>query len=69
MTIRRPKNAARYITEPLEAELRKLRLQVEKLQDQVRKERRRADQHADEVACLRRQQVYEARRRLNGEYR
>jgi hypothetical protein len=50
----------------LEAELRKLRHENQVLKDRVRAERRRADQHADEVACIRQQQVDQARRRLNG---
>jgi hypothetical protein len=52
--------------EAMAAENQRLRFDVQKLKDQVRKERRRADQHADEIACLRQQQVEMVRRRLNG---
>lgn len=73
MTKPRPKNAARYITDTVDAELRRLRFKVEQLEAQVRKERRRADKHADELAVarhelmfLQEQQVDQVRRAMNG---
>jgi regulator of replication initiation timing len=48
--------------EALEAENRKLRMEVQELKERVRAERRRANQHADEVACIRQQQVEQVRR-------
>lgn len=44
-----------------ESELERLRLQVERLKEQVDAERRRADQHADEIAILRQIEVARAR--------
>lgn len=60
------KRAGRYFTEPLETELRKLRLKVEQMQDQIRTERRRANLLEEELAFVRQQQVDQVRRRLNG---
>ena len=61
------------LPEDLDAELRKLRFEVEQLKDKlkeanakVRAERRRADQHADEVTTLRDIEAAYARRRMNG---
>lgn len=62
----KPKRAHRYVTDVADAELRKLRLRVEQLQDQVRKERRRGNQLEEELAFVRQQQVELARRGLNG---
>jgi hypothetical protein len=83
MTKRLNKDSLRYLTEDMDAELRRLRFKVEQLEDKVREERRkvraeriRADKHADELAVARQElmflqerEVSQARRRLNGEMR
>jgi hypothetical protein len=47
---KRPNRLSPY--EALEAELRKLRMEVQELKERVRAERRRADKHADEISVL-----------------
>jgi regulator of replication initiation timing len=56
------KRLFRTSIDTMEAELRKLRLENQQLKDQVRAERRRANQHADEVAMIRQQQVAQVQR-------
>lgn len=52
--------------EALGAECIRLRFENQELRKQVHRERRRADQHAEEIAFLRQQQAEQIRRRLNG---
>jgi TolA-binding protein len=60
------RTAGVYFAKALEDELRSLRLKVEQLQDKVREERRQRHLIEEELAFVRQQQVYQARRRLNG---
>ena len=56
----------RYFAETLETELRKLRLQVEQLQDKIREERRQRVLVEEELAFARQHHAEQVRRRLNG---
>lgn len=52
----------RLLQESNEEMLTRLRFKIQELEEQVRKERRRADQHAEEVACMRQEQRNAAQR-------
>jgi hypothetical protein len=54
---------------PWGSELERLRFRVEQLEDQIREERRHRHMVEEELAFLRQQEVHQARRRLNGEFR
>ena len=69
MSARRPKFAAAFTAKDLGLENERLRFKVQQLEEKIRSERKRANQLEEELAFVRQQQVYQARQRLNGEFR
>ena len=64
--IRSIKHRARYIIEPIQQELGRLRLKVEEQEDRLRRQRRAITMLEEELAFVRGQHERMLQRRLNG---